>query len=192
MIAIDLSKRGASAGLVSQLLERSVIVDALVNNAGFSTYGEFWRDDPATQSDMLAVNVVALTELSRLILPGMVERGRGRILNLGSVGSFSAAPMTAAYAATKAYVLSLSLAMADELRGSGGHGDVPVSRPDRDRVPGSSRDARLRSHPGQEAPRRPRGRRGGIRGDEGRHAVRGDGRDAASCSRSVPASCRAR
>jgi uncharacterized protein len=119
VIAIDLAKRGASADLASQLLGRNVIVDALVNNAGFSTYGEFWRDDPATQSDLLAVNVVALTELSRLILPGMVERGRGRILNLGSVGSFSAAPMTAAYAATKAYVLSLSLAMADELRDSG-------------------------------------------------------------------------
>jgi short-subunit dehydrogenase len=118
VIAIDLAKRGASADLASQLLGRNVIVDALVNNAGFSTYGEFWRDDPATQSDLLAVNVVALTELSRLILPGMVERGRGRILNLGSVGSFSAAPMTAAYAATKAYVLSLSLAMADELRDS--------------------------------------------------------------------------
>ncbi len=130
MIAIDLATRGASAELVAQLLARNVIVDALVNNAGFSTYGEFWRDDPATQSDMLAVNVVALTELSRLILPGMVERGRGRVLNLGSVGSFSAAPMTAAYAATKAYVLSLSLAMAEELRDSRGHGDVPVSRSD--------------------------------------------------------------
>ena len=96
-----------------------MVVDALVNSAGFSTYGEFWRDDPATQVAMLQVNAVALTELSRLVLPGMIERGRGRILNLGSVGSFAAAPMTAAYAATKAYVLSLSLAMADELRGTG-------------------------------------------------------------------------
>ena len=115
----DLSEAGASAALVASLGERDVVVDALVNNAGFSTYGEFWRDDPATQLSMLQVNVVALTELSRLILPGMIERGRGRILNLGSVGSFGAAPMTAAYGATKAYVLSLSLAMADELRGSG-------------------------------------------------------------------------
>lgn len=123
VMPMDLSKPGASAELVSSLLERGVIVDALVNNAGFSTYGEFWRDDPSTQSALLQVNVVALTELCRLILPGMVERGRGRILNLGSVGSFGAAPMTAAYAATKAYVLSLSLAMADELRGS----DVTVT-----------------------------------------------------------------
>jgi short-subunit dehydrogenase len=68
---------------------------------------------------MLQVNVVALTELCRLFIPGMVERGRGRVLNVGSVGSFGPAPMTAAYAATKAYVLSLSLALAEELGGSG-------------------------------------------------------------------------
>ena len=115
----DLARHGASAELVASLDQRGVTIDTLVNNAGFSTYGEFWRDDPATQSDMLAVNVVALTELSRLIVPGMVERGHGRVLHLGSVGSFSAAPMTAAYAATKAYVLSLSLAMAEELAGTG-------------------------------------------------------------------------
>ncbi|MDH4111181.1 MAG: SDR family oxidoreductase [Actinomycetota bacterium] len=115
----DLAAIGACADVMASLEQRGVIVDALVNNAGFSTYGEFWRDDPDKQSSMLQVNVVALTELSRLILPGMVERGHGRLLTLGSVGSFAAAPMTAAYAATKAYVLSLSLAMAEELRGSG-------------------------------------------------------------------------
>jgi short-subunit dehydrogenase len=115
----DLARHGASAELMASLDQRGLTIDALVNNAGFSTYGEFWRDDPATQSDMLAVNVVTLTELSRLVVPGMVERGRGRVLHLGSVGSFSAAPMTAAYAATKAYVLSLSLAMAEELAGTG-------------------------------------------------------------------------
>jgi short-subunit dehydrogenase len=115
----DLARHGASAELAASLEQRGVAIDALVNNAGFSTYGEFWHDDRATQSDMLAVNVVAVTELSRLIVPGMVERGYGRVLHLGSVGSFSAAPMTAAYAATKAYVLSLSLAMAEELAGTG-------------------------------------------------------------------------
>ncbi|MGZ8630909.1 MAG: SDR family NAD(P)-dependent oxidoreductase [Actinomycetota bacterium] len=115
----DLSKPLATAELMSSLDERGVIVDALVNNAGFSTYGEFWLDDPETQSSMLQVNVTALTELSRLVVPGMVERGGGRVLNLGSVGSFGPAPMTAAYAATKAYVLSLSLAMSEELKGTG-------------------------------------------------------------------------
>jgi short-subunit dehydrogenase len=115
----DLARHGASAELVASLEQRGVTIDALVNSAGFSTYGEFWRDDPAMQSDMLAVNVVALTELSRRFVPGMVDRGHGCVLHLGSVGSFSAAPMTAAYAATKAYVLSLSLAMAEELAGTG-------------------------------------------------------------------------
>lgn len=115
----DLAEHAASARLVASLDERGTVVDALVNNAGFSTYGEFWRDDPEVQSAVLRVNVVALTELTRLIVPGMVERGRGRVLMLGSVGSFGPAPMTAAYGATKAYVLSLSLAMADELRGTG-------------------------------------------------------------------------
>lgn len=115
----DLSRAHAGAELVASLDQRGVIVDALVNNAGFSTYGEFWRDDADVQSAMLQVNVTALTELSRLVVPGMVERGRGRVLNLGSIASFVPAPMTAAYAATKAYVLSLSLALAHELKGTG-------------------------------------------------------------------------
>lgn len=119
VIPKDLSKAGACAEVVASLDQRGVVVDALVNNAGFSTYGEFRRDDPQTQTDMLQVNVVALTELTRLIVPGMVARGHGRLLNLGSVGSFGPAPMTAAYAATKAYVLSLSLALAEELAGTG-------------------------------------------------------------------------
>lgn len=115
----DLAKPHAASEIAASLAERLLRPNALVNDAGFSTYGEFWKDDPATQSEMLQVNVVALTELSRRIVPGMVERGRGRVLNLGSVGSFGPAPMTAVYAATKAYVLSLSLAMADELKGTG-------------------------------------------------------------------------
>ena len=110
-----------------------------MNNAGFSTYGEFWRDDPEVQSAVLQVNVVALTELSRLIVPGMVERGRGRVLMLGSVGSFGPAPMTAAYGATKAYVLSLSLAMAEELRGTGVTVTCLCPGPTRDRLPGTRR-----------------------------------------------------
>ncbi len=115
----DLSSPGSSAQLADAIAQRDVTIDALVNNAGFSTYGEFRRDDPGLQTAMLQVNVVALTELCRLLVPGMVDRGRGRVLNLGSVGSFGPAPMTAAYGASKAYVLSLSLAMAEELEGTG-------------------------------------------------------------------------
>jgi uncharacterized protein len=90
-----------------------------VNNAGFAQYGPFVDADRDELDQMLSVNVVALTQLTHALLPGMLERGWGRIVNLGSIGSFVAAPMTGAYAATKAYVLSLSLALTEELRGTG-------------------------------------------------------------------------
>ena len=115
----DLSRADACHEIVDNLRQRKVRIDALVNNAGYAQYGPFAEADPIELVDMLGVNVVALSELSRAFLPGMVERGWGRILNLASVGSFGPTPMTAAYGATKAYVLSLSLALADELRGTG-------------------------------------------------------------------------
>lgn len=115
----DLSEPGATTDVMANLGERGVHVDALVNNAGFSTYGLLAETDLDVTMEMLRVNVVALTELTRRCLPGMIERGWGRVLNLGSVGSFGPAPMTAAYAATKAYVLSLSLALREELAGTG-------------------------------------------------------------------------
>ncbi len=115
----DLAEPGAAADVMANLGERGVRVDALVNNAGFSTYGPLAETDLDVTIEMLRVNVLALTELTRRCLPGMIERGWGRVLNLGSVGSFGPAPMTAAYAATKAYVLSLSLALREELVGTG-------------------------------------------------------------------------
>lgn len=115
----DLSEPHAAADVMSNLEERGVHVDALVNNAGFSTYGPFVEADLASTMDMLHVNMLTLTELTRRCLPGMIERGWGRVLNLGSIGSFAPAPMTAAYGATKAFVLSLSLALRDELNGTG-------------------------------------------------------------------------
>ncbi|HEY6568005.1 MAG TPA: SDR family NAD(P)-dependent oxidoreductase [Actinomycetota bacterium] len=119
VIAHDLAEPDAAATLMSSLHAQELHVDALVNNAGFSTYGPFADADPGITSKMLMVNVVAMTELARACLPGMLERGWGRVVLLGSVGSFSAAPMTAAYAATKAYVLSLGLALHEELKGTG-------------------------------------------------------------------------
>jgi len=115
----DLSRAHAVGELVDDLVRRGVTIDVLVNNAGFAQYGPFAEAEPAELIDMLEVNVVALTELTRALLPGMVERGWGRIVNLGSVGSFAPAPMTGAYAATKAFVLSFSLALTEELKGTG-------------------------------------------------------------------------
>jgi uncharacterized protein len=119
VIAKDLGAAGACDELIADLAERDIQIDALVNNAGFAQYGPFVEADPDQLDQMLSVNVAALTQLTRALLPGMVDRRWGRIVNLGSVGSFAPTPMTGAYAATKAYVLSLSLALTQELTGTG-------------------------------------------------------------------------
>ena len=94
-------------------------IDVLVNNAGFASYGPFARSDTATEVEMIQVNVTTLTHLTRLFLPHMVERREGRILNIASTAAFVPGPLMAVYYATKAYVLSFSEALAEELRGSG-------------------------------------------------------------------------
>ncbi len=93
--------------------------DVLVNNAGFGGYGPFARTGIAREVEMISTNVTALTVLAKAVLPPMLERGSGRILNVGSTASFAPGPFAAVYAATKAYVLSFSEALSDETRGSG-------------------------------------------------------------------------
>ena len=107
-------------------------VDLLVNNAGFATYGSLATSDPDEISSEIGVNVVALTELTQLLLPGMLKSKRGTIINLASTAAFLPGPMMAVYFATKAYVLSLSVALAEELRGSGVDGYGTLSRADED------------------------------------------------------------
>jgi short-subunit dehydrogenase len=94
-------------------------VDILVNNAGFGTSGPFASEDPDELQRMLQVNIVALTALTRSLLPGMIERKRGRILNVASTAAFQPGPFMAGYYATKAYVLSLSEALSEETAGTG-------------------------------------------------------------------------
>ena len=96
-----------------------VSVDVLVNDAAFGARGRFATLDARRQLDMLQVNIAALTHLTRLFLPGMLERRRGAILNVGSVAGFLPGPNTAIYYATKAYVLSFTEALAAELAGTG-------------------------------------------------------------------------
>jgi short-subunit dehydrogenase len=98
---------------------RGLSIDILINNAGLGGIGRFDRIDPARVADMLQVNIVTLSELTRLLLPGMIARGHGRIMLVGSVAGFSPGPGMAVYFATKAYVLSLGEALAQELRGTG-------------------------------------------------------------------------
>ena len=95
------------------------MVDCLINNAGSICYGNFAE---AKWSDLLALiqlQILALTHLTKLFLPDMLRRNKGRILNIGSTGSFSPGPFTAVYCATKSYVLSLSEALAEEVKGTG-------------------------------------------------------------------------
>jgi uncharacterized protein len=94
-------------------------VDVLVNNAGFGVSGPFTETDLRKELEMIQVNVTALTHLTRLFLPPMLARKSGHILNLASTAAFLPGPLMAVYYATKAYVLSFSEAIADELRGTG-------------------------------------------------------------------------
>lgn len=119
VVAADLADPGAPAQVVRTLGARGLTIDILVNNAGFGTSGSFAADDPDGQLGMLQVNVVALTALTRALLPGMLERKRGRILNVASTAAFQPGPFMAVYYASKAYVLSLSEAIAEEVAGSG-------------------------------------------------------------------------
>ena len=87
-------------------------VDTLVNNAGFGLSGNFAHADPFKTSAMMQLNMITLTELTQRALPGMLERGQGRILNVASLVAFQSCPYFAVYAATKSFVLSFSEALA--------------------------------------------------------------------------------
>ena len=115
VVVVDLADPGGPAKLVAEVPD----VDVLVNNAGFGDFGEFAQASRDKLDQMLDVNVVALTRLCRAYLPAMLERGSGRILNVASTASFQPGPLMAVYYATKAYVLSLSEALAEETRGTG-------------------------------------------------------------------------
>jgi short-subunit dehydrogenase len=118
-VPADLSDPVAPRTLFDEVAAAGLAVDVLVNNAGFGMYGPFAEADPDRLLAMVQVNVAALTHLTRLFLPGMVARGRGRVLNVASTAAFQPGPLMAAYYASKAYVLSLSEALAFELRGAG-------------------------------------------------------------------------
>jgi len=115
----DLSKAGAVDEIYEEVSAASMPVDVLVNNAGFPVYGLFTETDLDTELQMLEVRVVALTQLTKLFLRGMIERRYGRILNLASTAAFEPGPLMAVYYASKAYVLNFSEALANELHGTG-------------------------------------------------------------------------
>lgn len=119
VLPADLNRPGAAAELHAAVQARGLHVDILVNNAGLGGYGEF-STQPSDEIDrMIAVNISALTGLTRAFLPDMLARGRGRVLNVASTAAFQPGPLMAVYYATKAYVLSFSEAVAEEVAGSG-------------------------------------------------------------------------
>ncbi len=115
VVVADLGMPGAVAGVVAAAPD----VDLLVNSAGVGDYGRFAATNPTKTAAMLQLNTAALTELTRAYLPGMLDRGQGRVLNIASTAAFQPGPLMAVYYATKAYVLSFSEAVAEEVRGRG-------------------------------------------------------------------------
>jgi hypothetical protein len=119
VIPRDLARPEAPAAIAGELASAGIDVDLLVNNAGYGSYGPFAETDLADELAMLQLNVVALTHLTKLFLKPMLARRRGRILNVASTAAFQPGPLMAVYYASKAYVLSFTEALAEELRGSG-------------------------------------------------------------------------
>jgi short-subunit dehydrogenase len=115
VIAQDLAVVNAARAVFEQVAE----VDVLINNAGFASHGAFAQLDERRILEELNLDIVALTQLTRLYLPQMLRRGHGKILNVASTAAYVPGPFMAVYYAAKAYVLSFSQALTEELRGTG-------------------------------------------------------------------------
>jgi short-subunit dehydrogenase len=121
VLVADLSTDAGQAAVVDRITDDMRPLELVVNNAGFGTSGEFHELDPDRLAEEIEVNVAALTRLSHAALSVMLPRGRGWLLNVSSVASFQPAPRLAVYAATKAYVTSLTESLHEEAKGSGVH-----------------------------------------------------------------------
>lgn len=119
VFAADLRRPDAPQAIFDFLHNENIPIDVLVNNAGFGVGGEFADTKLQRELEMIQVNISALTHLTKLFLPAMIKRKAGRVLNVASTAAFQPGPLMAVYYATKAYVLSLSQALAEELRHSG-------------------------------------------------------------------------
>lgn len=117
--SVDLARPDSAAALLDRLDASHLSIDILINNAGFGMRGAFTELPLDRQLEMIALNVTTLTLLARRLLPGMRSRGHGGVLNVGSMAGFQPGPFMAVYYATKAYVVSFTEALAEELAGSG-------------------------------------------------------------------------
>lgn len=119
VMARDLTLASAPQEIANELKAESIQIDVLVNNAGYGGSGPFWQTSLERELRMIQLNIASLTHLTKLLLPGMLERRQGKILNVASTAAFQPGPLMAVYYATKAYVLSFSEAIANELKGTG-------------------------------------------------------------------------
>ncbi|HZT70774.1 MAG TPA: SDR family oxidoreductase [Terriglobia bacterium] len=119
VVPADLSIRDAAPQLAAMLKRRNIFISLLVNNAAFGGRGEFWKQPIERQMAMVRLNINALTELTWLLLPEMIKRKEGAIINVSSTASFQPMAYTAVYAATKAFVTSFSMGIAEEVRPHG-------------------------------------------------------------------------
>lgn len=119
VVACDLADPDERARLVDQVRQGGRFVEVLVNNAGFGSRGRFASNDPDRMVGMVRLNIEAVVDLTGRFLPGMVERGRGSVINIASTSAFQPLPGAAVYAAGKSFVLSFSEAIRTELRGTG-------------------------------------------------------------------------
>ncbi|AXG81611.1 SDR family NAD(P)-dependent oxidoreductase [Streptomyces paludis] len=119
VVVKDLAEPHAGREVARELAERSLTVDLLVNNAGFGTVGRFEEIVADRDHEMLMVNVVALVDLTHALLPGMLERGTGAVINVGSTAGYQPSPYLSVYSASKTFVLNFSLALRQEYRGRG-------------------------------------------------------------------------
>jgi short-subunit dehydrogenase len=121
VLTADLAAGDGIARVEARVVEESRPVDVLVNNAGFGTVGKFHELPISKEISEIGLNVVAVARLTHAALPGMVTRGRGGVINVSSIAAYQPTPLNATYAATKAFVSSLSQAVHEELQGTGVH-----------------------------------------------------------------------
>ncbi len=119
IISKDLSEIDSAVEVYDEVKKLNISIDYLINNAGYGDFGLFAETNDEKENRMIFLNIITLTRLTKLFLPEMISRGQGKIMNLGSTASFQPVPLMGVYAATKAYVLSFSEALNNELSGTG-------------------------------------------------------------------------
>lgn len=119
ILIYDLADSSAPAEIFGKIADAGLNVEILINNAGYGTAGKFWDIAAAEELAEIQVNISALTHLTKLFLPGMISRRSGKIMNVASTAAFQPGPLMAVYYATKAYVLSFTEAINEELKGTG-------------------------------------------------------------------------